>query len=50
MRREITTKTCKGCGVDKSRANYYRASANRDGLNARCKTCYEAKRNEKKNK
>ena len=47
MMREISTKTCKQCGESKARLHYYRAAANRDGLNARCKPCYEARRNEK---
>ena len=48
IRRAITKKTCKACGEKKTAMHFYRSSANRDGLNSRCKPCYEKFRKAKK--
>lgn len=41
MRQRIIKKKCKDCGEKKTAMHFYRNSSIRDGLNSRCKPCYE---------
>lgn len=38
------TKVCGGCGVEKPLSDFYKAPANQDGYNNRCKDCLRAYR------
>lgn len=45
-----TLKTCKRCGFDRRKTSFYKASNNKDGLQAYCKTCCAITHNEWKEK